>query len=74
MDHEKNILGEGNSAPLQGLGVFLLGYDLGSSSVKASLVNAETGECVSSAFFPKKEMEIKSVKAGWAEQIGRAFV
>ena len=48
--------------------MFLLGYDLGSSSVKASLVNAKTGECVSSAFFPKKEMEIKSVKAGWAEQ------
>ena len=48
--------------------MYLLGYDLGSSSVKASLVNATTGECVSSAFFPKKEMEIKSVKAGWAEQ------
>ncbi len=48
--------------------MYLLGYDLGSSSVKASLVNADTGECVSSAFFPKKEMEIKSVKIGWAEQ------
>jgi xylulokinase len=48
--------------------MYLLGYDLGSSSVKASLVNASTGECVASAFFPKKEMEIKSVKAGWAEQ------
>ena len=48
--------------------MFLLGYDLGSSSVKASLVNATTGECVSSAFFPKKEMEIISIKAGWAEQ------
>jgi len=48
--------------------MYLLGYDLGSSSVKASLVNAATGECVSSAFFPKKEMEIISVKAGWAEQ------
>ncbi len=48
--------------------MFLLGYDLGSSSVKASLVNALTGECVLSAFFPKKEMEIISVKAGWAEQ------
>ena len=48
--------------------MYLLGYDLGSSSVKASLVNSVTGECVSSAFFPKKEMEIKSVKAGWAEQ------
>lgn len=48
--------------------MYLLGYDLGSSSVKASLVNSVTGECVSSAFFPKKEMEIKSVKTGWAEQ------
>ena len=28
----------------------LLGYDICSSSVKASLVNAETGKCVSSAF------------------------
>ena len=52
----------------RGSGGFLLGYDLGSSSVKASLVNATTGECVSSAFFPKVEMEIISVKAGWAEQ------
>ncbi|VBB48410.1 Carbohydrate kinase, FGGY [uncultured Paludibacter sp.] len=48
--------------------MYLLGYDLGSSSVKASLVNAQTGECVSTAFFPKKEMEIKSVRSGWAEQ------
>lgn len=50
------------------IGGFLLGYDLGSSSVKASLVNAKTGETVSSAYFPKMEMEIKAVKAGWAEQ------
>lgn len=28
--------------------MYLLGYDIGSSSVKASLVNAETGKCVSS--------------------------
>jgi len=48
--------------------MYLLGYDLGSSSVKASIVNAETGECVSTAFSPKKEMQIKSVKTGWAEQ------
>ena len=31
--------------------MYLLGYDIGSSSVKASLVNAVTGKCVASAFF-----------------------
>lgn len=48
--------------------MFLLGYDIGSSSVKASLVNAETGKCVASAFFPKTEAKIISVTPGWAEQ------
>ena len=48
--------------------MFLLGYDIGSSSVKASLVNAETGKCISSAFFPKSEAEIIAVHPGWAEQ------
>jgi len=48
--------------------MYLLGYDLGSSSVKASLVNSDTCEVLATDFFPKKEMEIKSVKAGWAEQ------
>lgn len=48
--------------------MYLLGYDIGSSSVKASLVNAETGKCVSSAFFPKTEAEIIAVTPGWAEQ------
>lgn len=48
--------------------MYLLGYDIGSSSVKASLVNAETGKCVSSAFFPKTEAAILAVQPGWAEQ------
>ena len=48
--------------------MYLLGYDIGSSSVKASLVNAETGKCVSSAFFPKVEADIIAIKQGWAEQ------
>ena len=47
---------------------YLLGFDVGSSSVKASLVNAETGKCVASAFYPEKEAPIMAVKAGWAEQ------
>ncbi|MDD4922114.1 MAG: FGGY family carbohydrate kinase [Bacteroidales bacterium] len=48
--------------------MYLLGYDIGSSSVKASLVDAQSGERVASAFYPKVEMEIKSVQSGWAEQ------
>ncbi|MDR0667950.1 MAG: carbohydrate kinase [Prevotellaceae bacterium] len=48
--------------------MYLLGYDIGSSSVKACLVSVRTGEAVAGAFFPKTEMRIKSVKAGWAEQ------
>ncbi|NBH91986.1 xylulokinase [Duncaniella muris] len=48
--------------------MYLLGYDIGSSSVKASLVNAETGKTVASDFYPKTEAEIIAVKAGWAEQ------
>jgi xylulokinase len=48
--------------------MYLLGFDIGSSSVKASLVKTETGSCAASAFFPKQEMAIKAQKPGWAEQ------
>ena len=48
--------------------MYLLGYDIGSSSVKASLVEAETGKCVASAFEPKTEAPIISRQPGWAEQ------
>ncbi len=47
---------------------YLLGFDVGSSSVKASLVDADTGKCAASAFFPEKEAPIVAVKKGWAEQ------
>ena len=47
---------------------YLLGFDVGSSSVKASLVNADTGKCVASAFYPEREAPITAVKTGWAEQ------
>ncbi|MBQ6760885.1 MAG: carbohydrate kinase [Prevotella sp.] len=47
---------------------YLLGFDVGSSSVKASLVDAETGQMAATAFFPEKEAPIKAVKVGWAEQ------
>ena len=48
--------------------MYLLGYDIGSSSVKAALVDAQTGKCVASDFFPKSEAPIKALKEGWAEQ------
>lgn len=47
---------------------YLLGFDVGSSSVKASLVDVETGQCAATAFYPEREAPIKAVKAGWAEQ------
>ena len=47
---------------------YLLGFDVGSSSVKASLVDVETGQCAATAFYPESEAPIKAVKAGWAEQ------
>ena len=48
--------------------MYLLGYDIGSSSVKASLVDAYTGKCVAAAFYPKQEAEIIASHFGWAEQ------
>lgn len=53
--------------------MYLLGIDIGSSSVKVSLVNAETGKCVASDFSPKAEMQIIAKKAGWAEQEPEAW-
>ncbi|MDE7379278.1 MAG: carbohydrate kinase [Paraprevotella sp.] len=48
--------------------MYLIGYDIGSSSVKACIVDAESGKTVGNAFFPKQEAPIISHKAGWAEQ------
>lgn len=48
--------------------MYLLGYDLGTSSVKAAIVEASTGKCVATDFYPKSEAPIKSLKPGWAEQ------
>lgn len=47
---------------------YLLGIDVGSSSVKASLLDAETGACSGSAFHPKTEQKIESPQPGFAEQ------
>jgi xylulokinase len=47
---------------------FLLGIDIGSSSVKVSLLNADTGTLVSSASSPEQEMKMNAPRPGWAEQ------
>lgn len=46
----------------------LLGYDLGSSSIKASLLDVSTGKVISSASSPDKELDIHSPQKGWAQQ------
>lgn len=48
--------------------MYLLGYDIGSSSVKAALVDSASGVCVASDFFPESEAPIKALQPGWAEQ------
>ncbi len=48
--------------------MYLLGFDIGSSSVKASLVDARTLATVATVHSPMVEMEIVAKKAGWAEQ------
>jgi len=46
----------------------LLGYDVGSSSIKATLMEVETGTVFEAAVSPEKELEIIAEKPGWAEQ------
>ena len=48
--------------------MLLLGIDVGTSSIKVSLVDSQTQQSVASAQYPDTETEIKSLKSGWAEQ------
>lgn len=48
--------------------MYLLGYDIGSSSVKVCLIEASSGKIVATDFSPKKEMKIVALNPGWAEQ------
>lgn len=47
---------------------YLLGFDVGSSSVKASLVDSQTGQSIATATSPENEMAIQSPQPEWAEQ------
>lgn len=48
--------------------MLLLGIDIGTSSIKVSVVDLETQQSIVSAQYPDEETDIISVHPGWAEQ------
>jgi len=48
--------------------MLLLGIDIGTSSIKVSVVDSATQQVVSQAQYPDEESLITAVKPGWAEQ------
>lgn len=48
--------------------MFFLGIDLGTSSIKVSVINSETQKCVVSSHYPDAETGIIAQQQGWAEQ------
>ena len=48
--------------------MLLLGIDIGTSSIKASVIDAATQNCIASAQYPETESDIISLQTGWAEQ------
>ena len=48
--------------------MLLLGIDIGTSSIKVSVVNADTQKCIASTQYPDTESGIISKQSGWAEQ------
>ncbi len=48
--------------------MYLIGYDIGSSSIKAALFDATSNETVAIVQYPDSEMDMISRQSGWAEQ------
>lgn len=48
--------------------MYTIGYDIGSSSVKASILETRTNKVIGSAKYPSQEFKIISDRPGWAEQ------
>lgn len=47
--------------------MLLLGIDIGTSSIKVSVVDAATQQCIASAQYPEVETEVMALHPGWAE-------
>jgi xylulokinase len=48
--------------------MYLLGYDIGSSTIKAALIDVDTHKCVGLVQYPDQDMDMISRQIGWAEQ------
>jgi xylulokinase len=48
--------------------MYLLGIDLGTSSIKVAVVDVASQKSIATAQYPEEETAIKSLKLGWAEQ------
>ncbi|MUP44959.1 carbohydrate kinase [Gramella sp. BOM4] len=48
--------------------MYFLGIDLGSSSIKLSVLNAGTGKVIAGVTVPETEMKMEAPQFGWAEQ------
>jgi len=48
--------------------MYLLGIDIGTSSIKVAVVDVQTQKSIATAQYPEEETEIKSTQPGWAEQ------
>lgn len=48
--------------------MYLIGYDIGTSSIKASILDAKSNKVVGSISYPDREIDIISKQPGWAEQ------
>jgi len=48
--------------------MYYIGYDIGTSSIKASIIEAKSGKSIGTAQEPEQEIPIDAVQNGWAEQ------
>ncbi|MBL0100621.1 MAG: hypothetical protein IPP49_11790 [Saprospiraceae bacterium] len=49
--------------------MYLLGFDIGSSFIKGTLLDSDTNEEIAKSKQPSDEMDVMSRQVGWAEQM-----